>query len=296
MLWQQLEYFRRVAQLQHFTKAAESLFISQPALSRSISKLEKELGVPLFERQGRSVKLNRYGKMFLEKVNLAMNILEEGKLELKNAIHPISGNISISFIYTLGTDLVPELISQYRLKYPNVTFQLFQNTANKIMEQLETTEIDVCLTMNPDYHPDIHCMPLFPEELFVIVPKTHPLAKRKEIKLIEIADEPFISFKKGVGLRVVADRLCREAGFVPNIMFESQEPGTVTGMVSAGLGVGLVPKNKGMENYNITCLRVTEPTCSRMIYIAWKKRAFTPKVAEHFRQFVIDYCSKRFAS
>lgn len=295
MEWQQLEYFKRVAQMQHFTNAAESLFISQPALSRSILKLEKELGVPLFERQGRSVKLNRYGKMFLEKVNLALEIIEEGKQELKSVIHPITGNVSISFIYTLGTELVPELIRQYRMKYPNVTFQMFQNTANKLMEQLETTEVDLCLTMNPDLHSDIHFTPLFSEELFVIVPKSHRLAQKKEIKLIEIAEEPFISFKKGVGLRVIADQLCKEAGFAPKIAFESQEPATVNSLVSAELGVGLAPRNKAMDVYNIACLRVTEPKCSRMIYIGWKKRAFVPKVVEQFRQFVIDYCKERFA-
>ncbi|WP_088105761.1 LysR family transcriptional regulator [Halalkalibacter urbisdiaboli] len=289
MEWQQLAYFQRVATLQHFTKAAESLFISQPALSRSISRLEKELGVPLFERQGRSVQLNRYGQLFLEKVNVALQIIEDGQQEIKERVSPESGNIALSFMHTLGSELVPELIGKYRETHPGVTFQLFQNTANRLMDQLQAGDIDLCLTTVSELTPEICWIELFSERLYVIVPDSHYLANQTEVKLSELAEESFIGFKKGVGLRTITDHLCQEVGFTPRLTFEGQEVGTITGLVSAGLGVALVPERIGIEHYAIQKLSVVDVECSRTIGLAWKERAFVPKVVEQFREFVLAH-------
>lgn len=131
----QLEYFRKVAETESFTKAAEQLFISQPALSRSIKFLENELGVPLFERKGRILKLNHYGEIFLEKVEESISALEEGKTLLKELVDPFTGTIRISFIHTLGNNLVPELISKFQKKYINMLI------FNYIKEMLEQSSI-----------------------------------------------------------------------------------------------------------------------------------------------------------
>ncbi|MET3505723.1 LysR family transcriptional regulator [Halalkalibacter oceani] len=288
MEWQQLEYFQRVAQLQHVTKAAQSLFISQPALSRSIARLEKELGVPLFERQGRTVQLNRYGKLFLEKVNLAIQVIEEGKQELQSEMSPNRGNITLSFLPTLGTDFVPELIEKYRATYPDVTFQLFQNTAHDLIEQLKAGDIDVCLTTIVEPDPEIQWVELFSEELLVIVPQCHRLSDRQEIRLKDIANEPFVGFKKGAGLRSITDRLCQQSGFTPQLTFEGQEVGTVAGLVGVGLGVSLVPKRSRMDAYQVSCLPVRDVDCRRTIGIVWRKKSFMPKVVEQFRDFIVE--------
>ncbi len=289
--WQQLEYFQRVANMQHFTKAAESLFISQPALSRAISRLEKELGVPLFERKGRTVQLNRYGKMFLEKVNLALQVIESGRQELKEVVSPDSGNISLSFLHTLGANLVPELIGEYRRSYPNVTFQLFQNTARELIEQLKAGDIDLCLTTVSELDPEISWQELFSEKLFVIVPHSHRLANRDGVNLSEIAEEPFVGFKKGAGLRTITDQLCKQVGFTPKLTFEGQEVSTVAGLVSVGLGVGLIPERSGMESDHVCRLPVIDVECKRTIGIAWRKQTFLPKVVEQFQNFIINHFS-----
>ncbi len=107
MEWQQLEYFVTVAKLEHMTRAAEALAISQPALSRSISKLEEELGVPLFDRQGRSIMLNRYGELFLYRVQRMRKEYEKAVLELQELNNPELGDVSLGFLHTLGTSIVP---------------------------------------------------------------------------------------------------------------------------------------------------------------------------------------------
>ncbi|MEB1808651.1 MAG: LysR family transcriptional regulator [Bacillaceae bacterium] len=292
MEWQQLEYFQKVAQVEHFTRAAEELFISQPALSRSIARLEKDLGVPLFERSGRTVKLNRYGRMFLSKVNESLQLIEDGKQELTDIVHPDHGQIALSFLHTLGSHLVPDLIGQYRKTFPHVKFQLFQSTADVLIEQLTTGEVDLCLTSAPVQTTGFHWEKLFSEQLYIIVPKSHRLAGRKGIKLEEIADEPFIGFKEGVGLRTITDQLCQDAGFTANITFEGQEVSTVNGLVSAGLGVSLIPERKGLDETEVSKIEVLDYECTRSIGIAWVESRYIPQVVQQFKGFVSEQFKK----
>jgi DNA-binding transcriptional LysR family regulator len=248
-----------------------------------------DLGVPLFERQGRSVKLNRYGKMFIKKVNQALATIKEGQQELEEALNPETGNIALAFLHTLGSDLVPELIGEYRAQHPAVTFQLFQNTAEMIMEQLVVGEMDLCLTTVDKVLPGIRWVELFSEEVFVIVPKSHKLAKEDQVALKDLANESFIGFKEGVGMRTITNNLCQQAGFSPNLTFEGQEVGTVTGLVSAGLGVSIIPKRRGIDQYEVKFLPIIDVNGSRTIGIAWKEGDFTPKVVEQFRDYVLEH-------
>lgn len=285
----QLEYFRKVAETESFTKAAEQLFISQPALSRSIKFLENELGVPLFERKGRILKLNHYGEIFLEKVEESISALEEGKTLLKELVDPFTGTIRISFIHTLGNNLVPELISKFQKIYKHVNFQLYQGDAGAVIDHIESGKVDFGILMEANFSEDIIYETVKNEELFVIVPKNHPLASKKSLPLNLIKDEPFIGFKEGIGLRAVADKLCLKAGFSPNIAFEGQQVGTINGFVSAGLGVSLVPKNRGISEFDIQCIPVSNPVCFRNINLAWKEDIFIPKVVNEFKNFIYKH-------
>ncbi len=114
MEWNQLQYFQVMARLQHFTRAAETLLISQPALSRSISRLEEELGVTLFDRQGHTVTLNRYGQVFLNRVNCAMQEISEGIKEIQHLVDPSKGSVSLGFVHSQGSNLVPDLLGLFR--------------------------------------------------------------------------------------------------------------------------------------------------------------------------------------
>lgn len=198
MEWQQLEYFQTLASLQHVTRAAESLSLSQPALSRSIARLEEELGVPLFDRTGRTIQLNRYGQLFLKRVNRILNEFDESKKELHDLIHPEHGEVAIGFLHTLGTTLIPDLIGAFRAESPFISFELTQNHSYSLLEHLDAGELDLCLVAEPtEMKFPIQWTPLWSEEIFVIVPHGHPLAKAESVTLEEIANEPFISLKKG---------------------------------------------------------------------------------------------------
>jgi DNA-binding transcriptional LysR family regulator len=289
MEWQQLEYFQTVAKMQHMTLAAEVLNISQPALSRSVSRLENELGVPLFDRQGRSIILNRYGQVFLKHVNTILSEYEESKREIQNIINPEKGEISLGFLHTLGASHVPDLIKNFSRKYPGIRFQLHQNSTNILMNQLISGEIDLCMSYPTENYPQIEWTQLLNEELFIIVPAGHWLSEYKEIDLKLIENEPLISFKEGYGMRKITDELLLKAGISPKITFEGEEVRTVAGLVAAGLGVALIPGIKGINRSEISRLHVKSPECRRNIGISRMKERYLSPSALMFMEFVIKY-------
>lgn len=288
MEWNQLEYFRTVARLQHFTRAAKQLSISQPALSRSIANLEEELGFPLFERCGKNIALNRYGAIFLKHVQLAMQELDEGKQIIRSLIDPDYGTVSLAFLHSLGTNLIPGLLCRFRKYQPHIQFKLYQNGTSFLLEQLMTGEIDLCLCGPAMTNDSIEWAPLFSEELFIAVPANHRLATQSHIELKEIANEPVITFKENYGLRTLSDKLFKEVGIHPLITFEGEEIMTVAGLVEANLGVAMIPHIPGLNNTNITFLPISEPTCVRTIGVAWHKTRYLSPAGEKFKNFVIE--------
>ncbi|KAF2428544.1 LysR family transcriptional regulator [Bacillus subtilis] len=292
MEWEQLEYFQTLARMQHVTKAAKSLSITQPALSRSIARLENHLGVPLFDRQGRSISLNQYGHIFLRRVQAMMKEYTEGKEEIQALLKPDQGVVSLGFLHTLGTTLVPDLIGSFQQEYPNISFQLKQNHSYWLLERLKSGDLDLCLLASIKPENPIQWIKLWSEELFVFVPNDHPLASRESITLNEIAGERFILLKKGYALRMTVDELFEKANIQPNIMFEGEEAATAAGFVAAGLGMSILPDLKGLDQSKITKIRVSWPECQRVIGIAWIKGRFLSPVAETFKQYVISHFSE----
>ncbi|NJI53776.1 LysR family transcriptional regulator [Bacillus subtilis] len=292
MEWEQLEYFQTLARMQHVTKAAKSLSITQPALSRSIARLENHLGVPLFDRQGRSISLNQYGHIFLRRVQAMMKEYTEGKEEIQALLKPDHGVVSLGFLHTLGTTLVPDLIGSFQQEYPNIAFQLKQNHSYWLLERLKSGDLDLCLLASIKPEDPIQWIKLWSEELFVFVPNDHPLASRESITLNEIAGERFILLKKGYALRMTVDQLFEKADIQPNIMFEGEEAATAAGFVAAGLGISILPDLKGLDQSKITKIRVSWPECQRVIGIAWIKGRFLSPVAETFKQYVISHFSE----
>jgi DNA-binding transcriptional LysR family regulator len=289
MEWQQLEYFQTLARLQHVTHAAESLSLSQSALSRSIARLEEELGVPLFNRQGRTIMLNRYGQLFLKRVNRILMEFKEGKQELQNLVHPECGEVALGFLHTLGTRLIPDLIRNFRVQSPMIRFQLIQNHSYSLLEHLYAGELDLCLVAEPtETKLPIQWIPLWSEEIFAVLPYDHPLAGAESILLDEIADESFIFLKKGYALRDTTDGLFRQLGIKPKITFEGEEVATAAGLVAAGLGVSLLP-DVGLDKSKIVYIPIRQPECKRVIGIAFIKERYLSPAASQFKQFVIDH-------
>ena len=278
--------FAAVARLEHVTRAAQLLTMPQPTLSRAVARLEKELGVPLLARRGRTVQLTRVGQVLLASVERAMAELERGAEAARAEADPDAGRVAFGFLHTMGTDAVPALLRGFRGERPRVRFQLVQDYVDAMLERLRAGELDLCLVSPLPDHPDLVARPLDEQRLHLAVPADHRLADRRRIRLAEVADEPFVAVERGYGLRALLDGFCTEAGFTPKVAFEGEEVETLRGLVASGLGVALLPPSL-VPRPGVAELDVTAPRTRRAIGLAWMAgHPVTPPVAA-FRDFVL---------
>lgn len=287
-----LRWFVAVAAREHVTDAAAELHVTQPALSRALRRLEVEVGVALFDRRGRSVRLNRHGAAFRVRVEQALAELDQARHELTEGTSPDKGTVALAFGATFGTWRVPELLSAYRTLWPQVGFHLREGRAPEMRAWLLNGDVDLIMTSTQTSGRHLLWKPLTRERLALAVAPQHALAQRDSVRLRDIADEPFIALKPGFGLRALGDDLCRHAGFTPQIAFESEDPATVRSLVATGLGVALVPahdRNHASAPTPIRYLHVRDRDAARTIGIAWLTNRYQPPAAEQFRQFALNY-------
>ena len=278
------------------TKSSEELNLSQPALSRSILRLEEEIGVPLFERKSRGVILNQYGNVFLEYTNLVLSEMKEATQKIHDMVNPYHGVISLAFIQTLGSSFVPDLISDFQKEFPNIQFHLSQNISSKILKELDDANIDIGFCSSIDPHENLCSIPVLTEELFLIVPAAHRLAGKEQVNLSEVADDPFIFFKPITALHDLIEKLCNEAGFHPRKVFEGFEERTVSDLVGANLGVAIVPYITDLDKSKISMIRIQSPKCFRVIQMVWRINGYMSPAVTNFKEFVekrtIDIANK----
>ena len=290
----QLEYFRAVARTEHVTQAAEQLGITQPALSRAIARLERDLGVELFEHRGRGVSLSRYGRAFLAHAESALAALDQGRRELGDLADRDAGVIAFGFAHALGTRIVPDLIAGFRRQHPRARFQLLQNASHIILAELEAGDVDLALVSPvPPTSDRIESVVLDTEELLLAVPRDHRLAKRKSVRLEELRDDTFVCLREGYGLRALTDAFCAQAGFTPRIAFEGEEIATLRGLVSVGLGVAIIPATRAPSETSPPELRISAPGCSRAIGLLWAPARYQPELTKRFRSHVIASFTRR---
>jgi DNA-binding transcriptional LysR family regulator len=214
--------------------------------------------------------------------------ISDGRNEIQALIDPEHGTVSLAFLHAFGMQLIPDLLHSFRLKYPRINFQLHQDVANPVLDLLEAGEIDFCLSSPVVTRSGIQWAHLLTEELFVIVPKAHRLANRTSIKLNELAGDQFIFLRKGYTVRTLTEQYCNEAGFTPKVAFVSEEIATAAGLVTADLGVALLPNIKRLDTKKVSRLRVSQPKCRWIIGIGWIEGRYLSPAAGLFKQFVLD--------
>jgi DNA-binding transcriptional LysR family regulator len=290
-----LRQFVAVAHEEHLTRAAELLGVPQPTLSRSIARLEAELGVPLFARPGRSVRLTRHGRLLLEGAERAVAALAGHLQLLADEADPAHGRVALAFLHTLGTEAVPAMLRDFRAVNPGVRFALVQGSADVLLARLRAGEVDLCLTAPLPDEPGMVARPLDSQRIDLVVPAGHRLARRRGVRLAEAAAEDFICLKAGYGLRAITDELCRAAGFEPRIAFEGEEAATCQGLVGAGLGVSLLPATgSAAADPEVVAVKITAPRAARTIGLVWMAgRPLVPPVAA-FRDFALGYHGRLF--
>lgn len=289
-----LQYFRTLARTEHYTQAAKELSITQPSLSHAISTLEKDLGTYLFEKQGRNIRLTKYGRFFLKYVNNALHELEVGEKKLRDLTSSSHGAIDLGFIYTLGAHIMPNLIKDFLSndEYKNISFSLFQGTTRNIIAGLKNEKFDLGFCSIIENEPDIDFVPIFEEELVLVVSKNHELATLDSIDLKDMENYPFVFFNKESGIRSLIDSLFDKVKITPKIICEVEEDSAVLGLVSVDYGVAILPNISIIKNFDVKTLHINNPIIKRYIYLAYMKNKYISPSSNHFRNFVIKNFSQ----
>lgn len=290
----QLHYFMEVAEREHVSEAAQYLHVAQSAISRQISNLESELGVTLFEREGRNVKLTPIGKIFLEHTKTALKAIDFAKKQIDEYLDPERGTIKIGFPTSLASHLLPTVISAFKDKYPNVAFHLRQGSYKFLIDSVINREIDLAfLGPVPQNIPEVKGTTLFSENISALLPASHPLASKKSILLNELRNDGFVLFPKGYILQEIVVDACKQAGFIPNISSEGEDLDAIKGLVSAGMGVTLLPDSTFYETIPRFTVKIPIelPIVRRTVgLIVPKKRELAPSEKVFF-QFVKEFFS-----
>lgn len=287
---QQLEYLKIVAETENFTTAANILAVTQPALSKSISNLEKELNVPLFEKSGRNIKLTRFGEIFLKYSNAALLEIEDGINKLKQITNINSGSISISSTYNVGTYLMPYLISKFLDISPNTKFHFNHQNHLGIYKDLNEGKIDLGFFEHIcplNQQSNIESIPIKKEELVLIVSKKHPLANSSEISIKDLKDEFFISFCSE-NTEAILKCFKNSFGFTPKISIEPTEASMIEGLVAADTGIAIVPHTPNINTNNVSIINLKEKVGENTIYMGWHKDSYISPIAAKFKEFIIN--------
>lgn len=289
MEWHHFEYFKQLAKSENMSETAKTLNVSQSALSRSIKNLEKELGVPLFNRIGRTIKLNKYGTEFLQTTNNIMSEMEIYRSNIINSTHAYHGKLTIGFLHSVGVTYISEFLKSFKLKFPDIQLKLVQNNAKNLLKMVDDGEADIVITTVSEITQNTQFEPLLKEALYVTLNETHPLAQRTEISIKELIDEKFILLKQDYVLREQVDEIFKAYEFSPEINFEGDETITIAAFISSGLGISILPHLRNIEIANLKQIPIKNYVANRTIGICYKSKSNMVPIINKTRESIVEY-------
>ncbi|MCL2609274.1 MAG: LysR family transcriptional regulator [Treponema sp.] len=283
----QLQYFKTLAEYEHMTHAANALHVVQPALSRMLRNLERDLGIRLFERNGKNIRLNENGRIFLGHANSILGEIEEARSVLAEKAG--AGERRVRLSVGAASGLLPRIIRGFSKSHPDIALTLVQPgpSAGTFPDQCD---ILVDSSLSPPER--ANCDILLKEEILLAIPVSHPLSDRESVRLIEVAQAPFLSLWKGSGLRMITDACCMEVGFQPKIVLESDSPSTVRELIALGAGLCFIPKLTwaGIDyGPDVQLVRIAEPSCFRHIHMSWRGKGHVCMATELLRNYLKDF-------
>lgn len=293
-----LYFFKELAQTEHMAKAAENLGISQPSLSYAIKKLEDELGVPLFEADGRNIKLTQIGSVYLNYVVSGLDELQKGTSMVRQLMNSDAGHVSLGFTYTLGQQLVPDLILNFQKIKQNskITFDLGQSNSIDLLQGLYSEKFDMIFASNIDKLGEqstdnlFDVIPLVQQEIVAVVPEKHPLALVDQLEVKDLAPFPLIAFSQNSGLRPLIDKIFNSAHVQPKIMYEVEEDNTMASFVQHGFGVALIPYLPLLKEDGIIIKHLKNLPVQHQIFLIIKRNHFVTPSVHRFQEFSKSYC------
>jgi DNA-binding transcriptional LysR family regulator len=288
----QLEYFVAVAEEANFTRAARRVHISQSGVSAQVRQLERELGYPLLDRSGRSVRLTRVGTAVLPFARAALDAVEGARLAVDQLTGLIHGDVAVGMVSGCAVPVLGELLAEFHDRYPDVGITLTEAGSDVLVESLRDGRLDLALIgAAGSAVAGIEVAVLLDEVLVAAVARDHRLAAAKALTIDRLRHLPLICLPPGTGVRTALDVACSKAGFEPRIVFEASALPMVAQLAGLGLGVAVLPSSIAQSHRPaLHVLDITRPRIRSRLELAWGATTATNPAAQvlvaHARSFV----------
>ncbi|MEM7453504.1 MAG: LysR family transcriptional regulator [Planctomycetota bacterium] len=292
----QISCFLAVAKAGNFTRAAIEIGISQPALSRSVQRLEAAVGEPLFERQPRGVKLTAIGEFFLVRANQIRDLVEDTFAELNEASNRMQ--VRLAVIPTIAPYLLPSVLRDFGRKFPDIKVQVQEDTTSNIVRLCRDGDVDLAIVALPINEKYLEVESLFDEELILVMPKGHHLEKKKRISLTDIQDFPFITLDQQHCLSDNIAEFCQRRSVAPVTIERTNQLATIQELVALHHGISIIPamareldKSKRRVYRTFTGERKTERPL-RTIALLQNPYRYEHRFVAMFKQFMREYAAR----
>jgi len=286
----QMKYFVTVVRNKNITKAAEELHISQPSLSAQIKSLEQELGCKLLERNTREISLTEPGRILYDHACDLLLQFENVYREMEDVNEVGNGEIRVG-MFPSAASWFPLIIMELQKKYPNVLINIHEICSINMENALKNYDIHLGISSRKIQSDIFNFIPLFKEELFLIVNENHPFSKYKSIDFTDLMDERFILYKQGYQLRDIVLDLCKSAGFQPKVFYECGEFETIRNLVRTGLGIAIIPETyiKFTDTNDISIIKINEFSPSRTLYTVLLNNRYHKPVVLELNRLIINF-------
>lgn len=287
MTLNQIVYFQTVARCQHFRLAASELNISQPSLSRSISNLEDELGIVLFERKGRTVTLTKYGRIFLEHADRILNDVALAKKQMKR-LAGSSGHVDIAYVFPLAAWYIPHMVRQFLAGGSNekISFNFHQTNTYEMVNGLKAENYDVIFGAYVEDEPGIQFVPILKQEMIIITPLGHPLASKENVSLKDLEGYPVIGYDRNSGLGKFTLRTYASYSLQPNIICESPDENAIASLVAEDFGIALIADVDILEHFQLEKLHLTDISLQHTVYMGYLRDHYQIPAVRSFISFI----------
>lgn len=254
-------------------------------------KLEEELGAKLFDRLGRRVTLTQFGEAFLPRALAILREVGEARCQIQEMAGIEAGRVRLGAIATVAPYLLPNVLSGFCRRYPDIQLRMIEDITTALLAKLREGSLDLALVAHPVVGHDLVYEEILTEPLYVVVPDAHRIARRQSISLKEVENEPFLLLKEGHCFRETTISACRRAHVRPNVVFESGQFATVLGLVSAGVGVSVIPEMAIERRTRCKFVRVNDQHALRRLGFIYLKHHFQTKaqraVIDHFKVYAV---------
>jgi len=287
---QQLYYFRKLAEVQHYTEAAKALYITQPSLSDSIASLESELSVALFQKKGRGIELTKYGQEFYQYVNQALGVLEHGIAIMKEKSDSVTGTIDVGCIPTLLGDFLPDALDLYHEKHPQVNFNIFQDKSIPVAEGVSAGDYDIGFCSMVENKEDLVFVPITYQELIVIVRNGHPLARYDSMELTALRDYTLSTYRDTIPIGKTIRKILKDKGLEAAYSYDDEI--SIAGRINRSSKAAIVADTPFLKQFdNLKKIHLTDvPLGTRMLYMVYSKKNFITAAVEAFANFMVANC------